>query len=236
MAACRATRITATTMDDGLSPVTLLRLAAWLSPAFPVGSFSYSHGLERAVHDGLVGDAGELRDWLAALMEYGSVWNDAVLLAEAMRRATAGGDLVELAELGEALAGSAERHMESTLQGRAFLEAAGAWPNDVLPALAKGCPYCVAVGALAGAMRLPAVPTLAAFVQAFASNQIQAAIRLGVTGQTDGLRVLASLEPLICATAERAARSSLDDLGSATLLAEITAMRHETQYSRLFRT
>jgi urease accessory protein len=223
-------------MGDGPSATTLLRLMAWLSPAFPVGSFSYSHGLERAVHDGLVTNADELRDWLVSLMEYGSVWNDAVLLAEAMRRATTGGDLVELAELGEALAGSAERHMESTLQGRAFLEAADAWPNNVLPALARGCPYCVSIGAAAGAMRLPVVPALAAFLQAFASNQIQAAIRLGVLGQSDGVRTLAALEPLITMIAERVAQSTLDDLGSATLLAEITSMRHETQYSRLFRT
>lgn len=223
-------------MGDGPSATTLLRLMAWLSPTFPVGSFSYSHGLERAVHDGLVTNADELRDWLVSLMEYGSVWNDAVLLAEAMRRATTGGDLVELAELGEALAGSAERHMESTLQGRAFLEAADAWPNNVLPALARGCPYCVSIGAAAGAMRLPVVPALAAFLQAFASNQIQAAIRLGVLGQSDGVRTLAALEPLITMIAERVAQSTLDDLGSATLLAEITSMRHETQYSRLFRT
>ena len=223
-------------MGDGDQPTTLLRLMAWLSPAFPIGSFSYSHGLEGAVHDGLVSDADELRDWLAALMEYGSAWNDAVLLAEAMRRAEAGGDMTELAELGEALAGSAERHMETTLQGRAFVDAAAAWPNTVLSTLPERAPYCVAVGALAGAMRLPAVPALAAFLQAFASNQVQAAIRLGVTGQSDGVRTLASLEPLITASAERAAHSSLDDLGSATLVSEITAMRHETQYSRLFRT
>ncbi len=223
-------------MGDGPSPTTLLRLMAWLSPAFPVGSFSYSHGLERAVHDGLVTNAGELRDWLASLMEHGSAWNDGVLLAEAMRRAETGGDLAELAELGEALAGSTERHMETTLQGRAFIDAAGAWLNEVLAALPRGCPYCVSIGALAGAMRLPAVPALAAFMQAFASNQIQAAIRLGVIGQADGVCTLAALEPQMTLIAERAAQSTLDDLGSATLLAEISSMRHEQQYSRLFRT
>lgn len=223
-------------MPDASQPTALLRLMAWLSPAFPVGSFSYSHGLERAVHDGLVNDAEELREWLAALIEYGSAWNDAVLSCEAMRRSETGGDLAELAELAEALAGSAERHLESTLQGRAFAEAAGAWPNEVLASLPEKCPYCIAVGALAGALRLPRVEALAAFLQAFCSNLVQAAIRLGVTGQSDGVKTLASLEPLIASTAERAVLSSLDDLGSATLMSEIAAMRHETQYSRLFRT
>lgn len=216
-------------------PEATLRLMAWLSPAFPVGSFSYSHGLERAVHDGLVRDADELREWLAALIEYGSGWNDAVMFAEAMRRAEAGADVAELAELAEALAGSAERQMETTLQGSAFAQAAGAWPNDALPRLPENTSYCVAVGALAGAAALPCEQALAAFLQAFCSNLVQAAIRLGVTGQTEGVKTLAALERLIVATADRASRSTLDDLGSATLLSEIAAMRHETQYSRLFR-
>jgi len=212
----------------------LLRLLAWLSPAFPVGSFSYSHGLERAVHDGLVRDANELRQWLAALVEYGSGWNDAVLFAEAMRRGAADGDLAELAELAEALAGSAERHMETTLQGSAFAQAAQTREHDA-PALPDNCAYCVAVGAFAGRAGLQPAQALAAYLQAFCSNLIQAGIRLGVTGQRDGVAVLAELEAGMLATAERAARSTLDELGSATLLSEIAAMRHETQYSRLFR-
>jgi urease accessory protein len=226
----------ATTMPESGQPTVLLRLMAWLSPAFPVGSFSNSHGLERAVHDGLVRNADELHYWLAALIEYGSAWNDAVLFCEAMRRAEAGENLAELAELAEALAGSAERHMETSLQGRAFVAAAGAWPNAVLSLLPENCPYCIAVGAPAGAMRLPRTEAVAAYLQAFSSNLVQAAIRLGVIGQSDGVKTLAALEQSIADTAERAARSSLDDLGSATLISEIAAMRHETQYSRLFRT
>lgn len=223
-------------MAEAGQPTALLRLMAWLSPAFPVGSFSYSHGLERAVHNGLVDNAENLRDWLAALIEFGSAWNDAVLFCAAMQRAKEGEDLAELAELAEALAGSAERHMETTLQGRGFAEAAEAWSSGALPSLPENCPYCVAVGALAGASGLPRIEAAAAFLQAFASNLIQAAIRLGVTGQSDGLKTLASLEPLIAATARRAARSGTEDLGSATFMSEIVAMRHETQYSRLFRT
>src|SRR5690349_613344 len=92
-----ATGITTTMTEHG--EAALLRLMTWLSPAFPVGSFSYSHGLERAVHDGLVAGAGELQDWLEQLLEAGSAWNDAVLFAESWRRAADEGDLMGLAEL-----------------------------------------------------------------------------------------------------------------------------------------
>lgn len=229
------TTATITTMTEHRSDLALVRLMAWLSPSFPVGSFSYSHGLERAVHDGLVEGADGLRDWIAALVTQGSGWNDAVLLAESWRRAAQGGSAAEIAELAEALAGSAERHLESTLQGAAFLHAASAWPHAGTEDLPANCPYCVAVGAVAGAHGVKLEGAIAAFLQAFVSNQTQAAIRLGIAGQGDAVGILAGLEATVLDTAARAARSSLDDLGSATLLAEVAAMNHETQHSRLFR-
>lgn len=213
----------------------LLRLMAWLSPAFPVGSFSYSHGLERAVQDGLVETGGDLAEWIAALLTEGSGWNDAVLLAESSRLSANEASLIDVAELAEAMAGSAERHMESTLQGAAFLTSAAAWQPDVADRLPANCPYCVAVGAVAGAQGVPLDSALAAYLQAFASNLIQAAIRLSVIGQSAAVAILAGLERTLAQTAARATSSSLDDLGSATLIAEIAAMNHETQYSRLFR-
>lgn len=233
-AAFRATRTTATTMPDA-GGAAQLRLMAWLSPAFPVGGFSYSHGLERAVHDGLVPDSTSLGNWLETLVEMGSGWNDAVLLAESWRRARAGGDLGEVAELAEALAGSQERHMESMLQGAAFLQAASAWPSAVLERLPAGCPYSVAVGAVAGAHGLPLLDVLAGFLQAFFSNLLQAAIRLGVVGQTAATALIAGFEPLALDTARRAALSTLDDLGGCAFASDIVAMKHEVQYSRLFR-
>jgi urease accessory protein len=225
-------RITATTMPD--APAAQLRLMAFLSPAFPVGGFSYSHGLERAAFDGLLPDADALREWLADLIAFGSGWNDAVLFAEAYRRAGAG-DLTELAELAEALAGSEERHRESMLQGAAFVAAARAWPHPLLGRLPADCPYSVAAGAILGAHGVPLETALAAWLQAFSFNLLQAAIRLGVTGQQGAMATLAALEPAILDAARRAENSTMDDLGSATLLSEIAAMKHETQASRLFR-
>lgn len=226
---------TSTTMTDQPSGIALLRLMAWLSPAFPVGGFSYSHGLERAVHDGLIVDAVSLAGWLETLVEMGSGWNDAVLFAESWRRAGSAGDLDEVAALAEALASSRERHAETMLQGAAFLQAALAWPSPVLERLPAECAYCVAVGAIAGGNGIALQDGLSAFLQAFFSNLVQASIRLGVLGQREAMTLLAGFEPLALSTAARAARSTLDDLGGCAFVSDVMAMKHETQYSRLFR-
>ena len=221
-------------MAEGRPEAAQLRLMAFLSPAFPVGGFSYSHGLERAAHDGLLPDADALREWLSDLLAFGSGWNDAVFFAEAHRRAD-NCQLHDLAELAEALAGSQERHRESMLQGAAFITAAGAWPHPVLDRLPADCPYCVASGAILGAHHVPLETALAGWLQTFAMNLIQAAIRLSITGQQGAMATVAALEPTILESARRAARSTLDDLGSATILSDIVAMKHEAQHSRLFR-
>jgi urease accessory protein len=234
MAGCPAIRITAITMAEADGHAQL-KLLTWLSPAFPIGGFSYSHGLERAVHDGLVATAGDLGGWLETLVEQGSGWNDAVLLGESWRRALEGDDLADIAALAEALAGSRERHLETMAQGTAFLEAASAWQGSPPPGLPADCAYCVAVGAVAGSHGLPLRETLTAFLHAFLSNLLQAGIRLGVLGQVEATRLLAGFEPLVLGIAARAAHSTLADLGGAAFIAETMAMRHEIQQSRLFR-
>lgn len=220
---------TTTTTDEKA----LVRLIAWLSPAFPVGSFAYSGGLERAVHDRIVTDAAELTDWLATLLDHGAWRNDAILLARAWQASSA--ELACLAELAEALAGSAERYHETMLLGAAFLEAAAAWGDEgddgALPTLA----YPLAVGRIARRHGVPLQPTLVAWLHALVSQAISAAIRLSVIGQRQGVTLLAEMEERIIEAAGRAAVATLDDLGSATILGEIVAMRHETQHSRLFR-
>lgn len=227
--------ITTIMTTDGSDGASLTRLLAWLSPAFPIGAFSYSHGLERAVHDRLVADSTTLANWLGTLIHHGSGWNDTVLLAEAWRRARDGGEVAEVAQLGEALAGSAERHMETMLQGAAFLEAVAAWQRAPGADLGEGCPYPVAVGWAAGTHGVALEATLAAFLQAFVTGQTQAGIRLGIAGQGEALAIIAGFESAIITVAARAARSSLDELGAVTLAAETAAMNHEVQRSRLFR-
>jgi urease accessory protein len=227
MAASRAIRTTATTMADSAA---LLRLMAWLSPAFPVGSFAYSHGIEQAIQDGVIADRRSLVERLTVLLENGSAWNDALILAEAWRRAGNGEDVSDVAELAEAMAGSRERHMETTLQGGAFADAVRAWDEDVTEGFAT--PYPVIVGIAAARGAIPLRDALMAYLHAFTSNMIQASVRLVALGQRDGVAALATLEPLIIATAERASNSTLDGLGACTLLSDIASMRHETLYSR----
>jgi len=209
----------------------LLRLLTWLSPAFPVGAFGYSHGLETAIREETVRDAEGLSAWIAGLIEHGGGWTDAVLFNAAHKGAGDSLALAETVELAEALAPSLERRRESLGQGEAFLIAARAWGPQPL---SGAVPYCTAVGAVCGAAGIAAQSALAAWLHAFAANLVSVAVRAIPLGQTAGVAVIAELEPVVLATAARAANSSLDDLGAAAILSDIAAMRHETLGVRLF--
>jgi urease accessory protein len=220
----------------------LFRLMAWLSPAYPVGAFSYSSGLEWAVEAGDISDAATLSDWLATILSDGTGACDAALFVHAHRAATAedATALYAVAELAAALAPSKERHLETTAQGRAFIDTtSAAWPTPaverLLAAWSGPIAYPVAVAVACAGHGIAVEPALAAFLHAIAANQISAGVRLIPLGQTDGQRVLSLLEPVITATAERALVTPLDAIGSATFRADVASMRHETQYTRLFR-
>ncbi len=219
----------------------LYRLMTWLSPAFPVGAFSYSSGIEWAVEAGDVTDAASLRDWLAAMLTEGSGFCDAVFLAQAHRAASAqdAAGLREIAELAAAFVPSRERQLETSTQGRAFIEIArSAWACDGLDEMVAACGdmvYPVAVGVVSAGHAVPLEPAMHAFLHAVVSNWISAGARLVPLGQTDSQRILAGLEADVAATAKRALEASLDDLGSATFRADLASLRHETQYTRLFR-
>ena len=221
-----------------LTTRSLLRLMVWLSPAFPVGGFSFSHGLEWVVEQGEAADAGSLAAWVEDVLQYGAGRSDTILLAETWR-AVAKGDgerLTEVAELAAALTPSAERRLETLTQGTAFLGAVRAvWPHERLDALGEEVAFPVAVGACAAAHAVPLLPTAAAFCQAFAATLVSAGVRLIPLGQTDGLRVLAQVQPSIPGLVGKALDANLDDVGGATIAADIASMRHETQYTRLFR-
>ena len=220
----------------------LYRLMTWLSPAFPVGAFSYSSGIEWAVEAGDIGDAASLRGWLAAMLADGSGFCDGVFLAHAHRAAALhdASALREIAQLAAAFVPSRERQLETSAQGRAFIDIArAAWNCDGLDGLIASCDgavaYPVAVGIVSSVHAIPLAPTMHAFLHAVVSNWISAGARLIPLGQTDSQRVLAQLEPVVAATAARALAASLDDLGSAAFRADLASLRHETQYTRLFR-
>jgi urease accessory protein len=220
-----------------------LALFLWLSPAFPVGAFAYSHGLEWAVEAGDIVDALSLRLWLEDLSDHGAPRADATLFAAA-HRAVSRQDWIGLNDANElaiALAGSMERRLETSAQGLAFLLAArAAWDCEALAHLpaAGGDPvaYAVAVAAASAGHGFRLESALPAFVVAVFANLVSAAVRLSAIGQTDGQRVLAALLPRLAAMAGECAGADLEALGGCTFRSDLAALRHETQYSRLFRT
>ncbi len=207
-----------------------LRLLAWLSPAFPVGAFAYSHGIEWAVEAGDIADEAALLGWLTTVLRDGSGRSDAILLRHAHAACDDDAALEALSELAFALAPARERRAETRDQGGAFARAAAPWGT-----LPEALAYPVAVGALAGRHAINADMAAAGYLQAFAANLISAAVRIVPLGQSAGLRVLAALEPLLATVTDGTRDASLDDLGGCAFRSDIAAMRHETQYTRLFR-
>ncbi len=221
----------------------LYRLLAWLSPAYPVGAFSYSHGIETAVEEGFVTDRASLVAWLESVLERGTGMVDAALFAAAWRTVEAADwpAFDAVAERAAAWRGTAEMALEARQQGGSFLSITRtAWPH---PALDTGhvrtggeiaLPVAVALATAAHGIAL--APALGGYLHAFAANLISAAVRTVPLGQTDGQRALAALEPAVLRTVEAAlAAASLDEIGTATPLLDWCSLRHETQYTRLFR-
>ncbi|MDP2374448.1 urease accessory protein UreF [Reyranella sp.] len=228
---------------NDMSSDPLYRLLAWLSPAYPVGAFSYSHGVETAVEEGFIKDRASLVAWLESVLERGTGLVDGALFAAAWR-AVEGADWATFdatAERAAAWRGTSEMALESRQQGGSFLSITRtAWPHPALDAAHErtggelALPVAVALAAAAHGIALESA--LGGYLHAFTANLISAAVRTVPLGQTDGQRALAALEPAVRRTAAAAmAAASLDDIGTATPLLDWCSLRHETQYTRLFR-
>ena len=207
----------------------ILTLSQLLSPAFPVGSFAYSHGLESAINDGAIICAATLEAWLFDLLEFGGARADAVLLNMAY---AANDDATLMIDAqARAFAGTAERLRETDLQGAAFCETVQAvWGID----LGRLC-YPIAVGRAAANLGLDPELATAMYLQAFTGNLVAASMRLVPLGQVDGQKVQAALKHHCVSVAKQCVGSTLDDLHSNAWGSDIASMRHETQYSRDFR-
>lgn len=202
----------------------MLTLAQWLSPAYPVGAFAYSHGLEQLVEGGLK----DLRPWLEDVLTYGSGASDALFLAAAYHAETP----EEIDAQCRAFAPSKERLMELELQGAAFCEVTAKAFNLPLAPFT----YPVAIGRVAALESIPLPLTLQLYLQAFASNLVAAGQRLLPLGQTEAQTLIHSLTPLFTRIAHEAESGDLSTLSGTAFLADIAAMQHETQASRIFRT
>ncbi len=236
------TIITTMATSTAIEAESLARLLVWFSPAFPIGAFSFSHGLEWAVEAGDIKDRDGLEAWLEGLVRQGSGWSDAVVFAACHGAVEAGSGprLRAAAEFAVALQPTRERRLEATMQGNAFVKAVEtAWENRGIAMLRAAIeppyPLAAAAGAAAAGAGFARETALRAFMTGFCQNLVSAAVRLAPIGQSDGLRVLAALEPAIAETAAAAARSSLRDAGGLAFRSDIASMRHETQITRLFR-
>jgi len=221
---------------------TLYRLMTWLSPSYPVGAFSYSSGIEWAVEAGDIKDADSLKRWLTVMTADGSAFCDCVFFRHAHEAVADASTarLHEVAELSAAFIPSKERHLETTAQGRAFIEATRAvWPCEAMERLVAAwdgpVTYPVAVGVTASGHGIAVEPALQAYLHAMVANWISAGVRLVPLGQTDGQRVLAALEPVVAKTIARALKTPLEQVASSALRSDLASTRHETQYTRLFR-
>ncbi len=241
--------ITTMTMTPGTDITTMLTdaalhpLLAWTSPSYPIGAFTYSHGLETAVDDGRVRTASDIVDYVEAVLSRGGGWIDAVLFGHCWRTAEAG-DIPafdKLAELATAFRGSSETMLESAQQGKSFLQVTRrAWPHSTLDAFAERwgdypVAHCAVMALACVAHRLPLEPALHAYLHGTAANLVSAGVRLVPLGQTDGQIATAALSRLIPAIATRALATGIDDLGTASPLLELASFHHETLYTRLFR-
>lgn len=207
----------------------LLLLLNWMSPTFPIGSFAYSHGLEAAIAEGDVSSEDDVLQWIADIISTGSGWTDALLFASCWTL-----QAEDVNALALALSGSKERHQETTQLGRNFTIAASIWTGDEKPD--GDVAYPVAAGHACAACGVPRETAAMAFLQGFCAALVSVAVRLVPLGQTSGLKVLRALSPVIAETAARACNSSLADLGSNTMRADIASMRHEILEPRIFRT
>ncbi len=205
----------------------LLILHQLFSPSFPVGAFAYSHGLETAVQEGVVSKGSDLCDWLTGVLTYGAGWTDAVLLVQTAK----GGDVDNLSELALALCPAAERRLETEKQGHAFVQTANALFGLNCPL----GPYPIAVGTVVGALGLPLKDAVRLYLFSIVSNLAAAGMRLVPLGQTEGQGVITQLGPLCDEIAAKALDADIDMLGGFAPNLDIGAMRHETLYSRNFR-
>jgi len=213
----------------------LQKLLTWLSPAFPVGAFAWSAGLEYAIVAGTVQDRTTTQAWIEGVLHHGSLRTDAILFAHAHRATTDPLALRDLADLCLALTPARERHDETTITGAAFAAAAQAWPTPVLANLPSPCPYPIAVGAIAAGHAIALDAALLAWLTASVHSQVSVAVRLVPIGQSDGLAIMAALEPAIASVAALCQHAALDDIGSAAYAADIAQMSHETLTTRIFR-
>jgi len=229
-------------MTDKSTHSSLYKLLAWLSPGYPIGAYTYSHGLEYAVEEGLVTTAAETRVWIENIISDGAGFSDAIFLKAAYEAAARRDDtlLVETCALASSFSATKELLLETQAQGEACLEiTTKAWPTETLDWLQTQWEgpylYPIVIGVAAAGHDISLEETIEGYLHALAANLVSAATRLVPLGQTDGQKIIAALQPCVSATGERAGACALDDVSNNAVMVDICSMNHEHQHTRLFR-
>jgi len=225
------------------------RLMTWLSPSFPVGAYSYSHGIEYAIESGNVCDGESLQTWISGILDFGTGRTDAILFRAAWKAVYQSDDelLAWAIETAATFRPTREMALESSAQGTAFLEALiTSWPDaglvtyrDCLVRLGRAAEYPVTVGVATALSKIDLLCGLGGYLHALISNLVSAGIRSIPLGQTAGQSIISALEGNVLAMARTISRDDFDrlreDFGSAAAMVDWTSMKHETQYTRIFR-
>lgn len=225
-------------MTDSLA---LQKLLAWTSPAYPIGAFTYSHGLEAAVEDGRVRTAQQLYDYVHAALSGGGIWVDAVLFAHTYARWEDEAALADIASLAAAFRASSETALESHQQGKSFLSITRkAWPHPALDAFSanhgsKPIAHCTVLALASACHGISLDMALEAYLHGSAANLVSAGVRVVPLGQSDGQITTARLSADCAKTATLAQQTPLEDLGTSAIQVDLACLAHETQYTRLFR-
>ena len=222
-------------------------LTAMFSPAFPIGSFTYSHGMEAAINTGDIHDFESSRDWIETCLVGGSGRNDSILMANSHKALPTDFKNVELEkvetntkvkkinELAFALSAGAERAQESRELGANFTRIIKEVYNVDME-LFLPVTYPVSLGIATQRLGCELSLSLTFFLQSFVTNLISVAVRTVPLGQSDGQIMLAQLMPAITAVAQDATTAPLDEIGGYALLADHAAILHETLEPRIYRT
>lgn len=212
-----------------------LKLFQLVSPALPVGAFSYSEGLEVLVQQGLLAGPQDLEPWLRAELQRGAVAMEAAALGT-LFSALRGGDLAAVVELdGWLLAQreAAEVRAQQRQMGQSLLLLLAdlGWPLPGGAALAW--PAAFAWAALCLELGSPDLEE--AYLYSWVANQISAAVRLVPLGPTQGQRLQLALAPLIAGQAAELSSSDPRQLWNGGIGAGLAQLQHAELYSRLFR-
>lgn len=216
----------------------LLNLLQLASPALPVGAYSYSEGIEALVEQQVIRDRDSLYTWLNTELCYGSIRIETAMMLRAYQ-ATKTADWEKVVFWNAWLSASRETlelRLSSEQMGQSLLKLINDLePSQPQPQALNPCNYAIAFGIAANRWQIDPDTATLAYLQAWTTHLIGAAVKLIPLGQTTGQRLLWELRDRLLATASEVRSLQDTDLNSCNWGLSLASMTHETQYMRLFR-